>query len=109
MKGKKELYDSLSINNGIAFVAYGHARLREMADGLPPVVWYGTDASCDIRGELLETASHLVISWRKKPATKHGPAGIARNRMANRQVSGGQASGRDGFRRKGTENRQTNN
>src|SRR3546814_20983834 len=64
-----------------------------MADSLPHVVWYGTDASCDIRGELLETSSHLVFSWSKKPAAKQGPEGIRGNSMANRQVSGGQVSG----------------
>src|SRR5690606_28536382 len=48
---------------------------REMARELSRIVWYGTGPSCDIRGELLDTSSHLVFSWRKKgsasPHTVH--------------------------------------
>ncbi|QEC52066.1 UDP-N-acetylmuramoyl-tripeptide--D-alanyl-D-alanine ligase [Anseongella ginsenosidimutans] len=66
MKGKKELYDSLSINNGHAFVCADNPRLVEMSNGLTDITWYGTSPSCDIRGELTGSQPHLRFSWQKK-------------------------------------------
>ena len=69
-KGKKELYDSLSINNGRALVSADNPLLVEMAAGLNDIIWYGSAPSCDIRGELTGSSPRLSFSWGKKDSEK---------------------------------------
>lgn len=66
MKGKKELYDSLSINNGLAFVNAENSMLAEMAKELGNIVWYGTGSADDICGKLIDSSPKLRFSWWKK-------------------------------------------
>lgn len=66
MTGKKELYDSLAMNNGRAFVAADNQRLVKMAADLQQITWYGRGTSCDIQGLLKEATGGLVFTWQKK-------------------------------------------
>ncbi|MFS8616460.1 MAG: UDP-N-acetylmuramoyl-tripeptide--D-alanyl-D-alanine ligase, partial [Solitalea sp.] len=90
MKAKKELYDSLSMNQGRAFVCADNPLLVEMAAQLKQITWYGSAQgcarggdqgdgaqkadhggaqapSCDVCGALIATGAHgLQFSWRKK-------------------------------------------
>lgn len=73
MKGKKELYDSLSMNQGHAFVCADNPRLIEMAADLDRITWYGrataAGSACDICGTLLKGGTQgLQFTWREKGA-----------------------------------------
>ena len=63
-KGKGELYDFLRKNDGTAFVMWDYDYLRDMSNGIPHIIKYGTkDAS--ITGSIDQHEPFLVISITK--------------------------------------------
>ncbi|UKJ08131.1 UDP-N-acetylmuramoyl-tripeptide--D-alanyl-D-alanine ligase [Solitalea lacus] len=64
MKGKKELYDHLLENNGLAFVNKDNNYLMEMASTLKRVVHYGEGAENTVRGRKHNLSEDTVtLDW----------------------------------------------
>lgn len=85
MQAKKELYDSLAINNGHAFVLADSERLRSMAADLRQITWYGKESSSDIRGWLQgpSASGGLALAWQKKGAPEKHELHSALNGVYN--------------------------
>ena len=59
-KGKGELFDYLRQNNGTAFVMWDYNYLREMSEGIPARITYGTK-DADITGRVTSSAELLEV------------------------------------------------
>lgn len=63
-KGKGELFDYLSANNGIAFIMKDYDYLKEMSSGIGSIFTYGT-YDADITGEIKNSTGFLNVSITK--------------------------------------------
>ncbi len=67
-KGKGELYDWLRENNGTAFVMWDYDYLRDMSQGLPHIITYGT-TDAGIEGYTVKSEPFLEVSITNGAAT----------------------------------------
>jgi len=61
-KGKGELYDYLRERNGTAFVMWDYDYLRQMSEGLPAIITYGTHDAM-ITGEAVKSEPFLAVQF----------------------------------------------
>jgi UDP-N-acetylmuramoyl-tripeptide--D-alanyl-D-alanine ligase len=73
-KGKGELFDFLRANNGTAFIMQDYAYLRQMSEGIPSVIRYGTDDAA-IEGFVEQREPYLTVKMKK------GLQGIIKTRL----------------------------
>lgn len=66
-KGKGELFDYLSANNGIAFIMKDYDYLKEMSKGIGSIFTYGIN-DADITGEIKNSTGFLNVSITKGAA-----------------------------------------
>jgi UDP-N-acetylmuramoyl-tripeptide--D-alanyl-D-alanine ligase len=67
-KGKKELYDHLRQKNGTAFVMWDYDYLRQMCQGIPTLIKYGT-TDADTEGQLITAQPFLEVEMTKGSLT----------------------------------------
>lgn len=65
-KGKGELYDFLRTGGGTAFVMGDYDYLRDMCNGIPNVVFYGTSRG-DVTGRTLSSEPFLTVRLHGEP------------------------------------------
>jgi UDP-N-acetylmuramoyl-tripeptide--D-alanyl-D-alanine ligase len=67
-KGKAELFAYLKAHNGITFVNRNNPYLIEMAEkhSLNKIIFYGTETSDAVSGELLKSDPFIELSWKGK-------------------------------------------
>ncbi len=64
MKGKKELYDYLSKNEGVAFIYSGDQRLMQMIEALDRKYYYGTHGNEWVTGKVVKEFPEIEVSWK---------------------------------------------
>lgn len=63
-KGKGELYDYLRHQAGTAFVMWDYDYLRQMSEGIPHIIRYGT-GNADVEGEAVQSEPFLEVRLKK--------------------------------------------
>ncbi|MBI5856373.1 MAG: UDP-N-acetylmuramoyl-tripeptide--D-alanyl-D-alanine ligase [Sphingobacteriales bacterium] len=63
-KGKGELFDHLRNHKGTAFVMWDYDYLREMSNGIPTIIKYGT-ADADVEGAVIANGPYLEMQIKK--------------------------------------------
>src|ERR1022692_1713574 len=68
-KGKAELYDFLRTSNGTAFVMWDYDYLRNMSQGIPKIIKYGT-TDADVTGHVGRSEPFLEVEMTKGSSIK---------------------------------------
>lgn len=68
-KGKGELYDWLRANKGVAFAFDDQVYIHEMIQGIPQIIWYGTEKGF-VTGNTIKANPWLEIAISQIPGVK---------------------------------------